>query len=169
MNLIPSYKLYSAAWSTFSKGIKKPRPEIGQMCHHMVLDLLERAGLVKMERVKGKFINVNDFQTLFQREDINKEKLTGIELTEAVNSQGLILFIDVPDLALGQHPAHSLVTMGNGEVAGYNNVGSLDPKQFDMFKNIIPDNNFRQFPLSCLSLKNKTMYGVSPQEFAQKI
>ncbi|MBN2244073.1 MAG: hypothetical protein JW793_15415 [Acidobacteria bacterium] len=167
MNLIPSYKLYTAAWGAIAKGVKEPRREIGQMCHHMVLDLLERAGLVKMDRVKGRFQDGQLYQTFFQRDDIDKEELSGTELTEAVNSRSLILFIDSP--TPGQHPAHTLITMGDYEVAGYNNVGSInDPMVVDFISGL---NVFTlsKFPWFCVSQKNKTVYGVSPEIFAQRI
>jgi hypothetical protein len=123
MPLQPNYKLYYAAYSCFAGGITGPRPAIGQMCHDMVVDLLERAGLVTLaeaQNVRNYGGNSMTMARTFLAREFMDMPLDGAALTQAVNMQSVILCLYTP----AQKPAHSLVTMGNGKVAGFNNLGS---------------------------------------------
>lgn len=161
MPLQPNYKLYTAAYSCFTRGIKGPRAEIGQMCHHMVVDLLERAGLVTLTQAK-KVKNHGGSGMTMARNLLAREfkdmPLDGTALARAVNMQSVILCLYSP----GQKPAHSLVTMGYGKVAGYNNLGSagaaggLNFNVFDWNHVLMAQNHY-------------TVWGASPQFVANRI
>jgi hypothetical protein len=121
--LVPNYKLYYAAYSCYAGGIKSPRAQVGQMCHDMVVDLLERAGLVTLAQATAVRNHGGSSMTMarhFLAREFLDMPLDGAALTAAVNMQSVILCLYTP----AQKPAHSLVTMGNGKVAGYNNLGS---------------------------------------------
>lgn len=161
MPLQPNYKLYYAAYSCFAGGIASPRAEIGQMCHDMVVDLLERAGLVTLAQAT----NVRNYGgssmamagNFLAREFLDMP-LDGAALTRAVNMQSVILCLYTP----AQKPAHSLVTMGYGKVAGYNNLGSagaaggLNFNVFDWNHVLMAQNHY-------------SVWGASPEFVATRI
>jgi hypothetical protein len=93
------------------------------MCHDMVVDLLERAKLITMAQATN-IRNYGGSSMTMARHFLAREymdmPLDGDELTRAINMQSVILCLYTP----AQKPAHSLVTMGYGKVAGYNNLGS---------------------------------------------
>jgi hypothetical protein len=118
-------KLLAAAQKALKDGVEGPRNKIGMMCHHMVLDLLERAKLVKMKEARGGGYTSGQAMAadLWARSD--DPEFSGDALKNAIkNERGSIIALSNP----AQSPAHSVVALGDGKVAGFNNVGSTDYK-----------------------------------------
>lgn len=123
MPLQPSRQLYDAACNCYWHRVTGPRPAIGQMCHDMVVDLLERAGLISLAEATNVRNHGGSSMTMarhFLAREYMDMPLDGAALTQALNMRSVILCLYTP----AQKPAHSLVTMGNNSVAGYNNLGS---------------------------------------------
>ena len=165
MPLTPHYQLYIAAYNALTQGVTEPRGEVGQMCHHMVFDLLERAGLVSMERISAlsRTFTSEELARRFLAREFMDVQLDGAQLVEAVNSQSVILCLYKP--APGQHPAHSLVSMGYDNVAGFNNTGSTGLAG-GLNQNL---HHFSKFPWHYINMDHVTVWGASPGAVAERI
>jgi len=115
-------QLYEATAKAIKDRVEGPRPGLGMTCHHMITDLLERAGLINLEEAKRAKSAGESYQMAqrFWAMDNDPAQDGGILDATMKNNKGMILALCQP----GQGPAHSVVTLGNRMVAGYNNVSS---------------------------------------------